>query len=114
MLASAASLPASLAMYFEIAPGVQPRVRVGVEAGRHLFDVGPGGLEPGHVRDDQLVGVALLHRQRAAGDHAFGRVLDGPLHGRPATAEAEGRDHQPGVAEDLLGLPEALALYPAD
>ena len=43
---------------------------------------------------DQLVGVALLLGQRATGLDALDGVRDGPVHGCPSAAEAEGRHHQ--------------------
>ncbi len=117
MASSAARLPDSVARYLAIAPSVfsapsgpsPASMRVG-----GLLDERACGLEPGDVGDDQLVRVALLLRQgRAARDARLG-VLDGTVDGLPAAAEAERRHHHAGVAEDLLGLHEALALDPAD
>ena len=42
------------------------------------------------------------------------RVRDRAVERRPARAEPERGDHQPGVAEHLLGLDETLALDAAD
>ena len=74
-----------------------------------VLHVGAGRLEPHGVRDDELVGVALLLAQRAAALLSVDRVGDGAVEGLPAAAEAERGDHEPGVAEDLLGLDQALA-----
>ena len=60
--------------------------------------------------DHELVGVPLLLGQRTARLHALGRVRDGPVERGPTGAEAEGGDHQPRVAEHLLGLDQPLAL----
>ena len=79
-----------------------------------LLDRGPRRLERDRVRDDQLVRVALLLGQRPAGLDALARVGDRAVERRPAGAEPERRDHQPRVAEHLLGLDEALALDAAD
>ncbi len=54
----------------------------GIEPLRHLFDIGAGRLELGDVREDQLVGVALLlHERRAELDPLLG-VGDDLLEGR--------------------------------
>jgi hypothetical protein len=79
-----------------------------------LLDIGTRGLQPDDVRHDQLVGVALLLRQRRAGLDALGGVGNGAVETGPAAAQAEGGDHQPGVAEDRLGLLQALAFDVAD
>ena len=97
-----------------MAPSVLNRPSSRVDALGRLLDVGAGRLEPDRVGDDQLVGVALLLRQRAAGLDALGRVRDGPVECRPTGAEPEGGHHQPRVAEHLLGLHEPLALDAAD
>ena len=85
-----------------------------VEPLRHPLDVVARGLEPHRVRDEQLVGVALLLAQRPAALDALLRVADGATQRLPARAEAEGRDHEARVAEDRLRLREALALDEAD
>ena len=66
------------------------------------------------MRDDQLVRVAPLLGQRAAGLDALARVGDRAVERRPSGAEPERGHHQPRVAEHLLGLDEALAFDAAD
>ncbi len=81
----------------------------GVEPLGRLLDVRAAGFEPHGVGHDQLVGVALLLRQRRAALDALGGVGDGAIEGRPAGAEAEGRHHETRVAEDGQRLLQALA-----
>ena len=114
MAASAAPLPGLGGHVLgDGALGVEQAV-VAVDVLGGLLDVGASRLQPGGVRDDQLVGVALLLGERAAGLDALGGVRDGPVERGPTGAEPEGGDHQAGVAEDLLGLDEPLALDAAD
>ena len=81
-----------------------------VDALGRLLDVGAAGLQPHGVRDDQLVGVALLLGERRPRLDALARVRDGPVEGGPAGAEAERGHHEPRVAEHGLGLMQPLAL----
>jgi hypothetical protein len=85
-----------------------------VELVGRVLDEGPRSFESHGVRDDQLVGEALLLRQRRATLLAFDRVGDRPVECFPATAEAECSDHEARVPEHLLGLDESLALDLAD
>ncbi|CPR13355.1 hypothetical protein BN971_04665 [Mycobacterium bohemicum DSM 44277] len=86
----------------------------GVDPGRGLLQERARCLQPHRVRHDQLVGVALLARQRRAALNSVERVVDRAVQRAPAAAQAEGADHHPGVAEDLLGLGQAAALLAAD
>ena len=60
------------------------------------------------------MGVALLLAERPAALHPLLGVADGPLQRVPARPQTEGRDHQARVAEDRLGLGEALAFHGPD
>ena len=85
-----------------------------VEPLGRLLDVGAPGLEAHGVRDDELVGVALLLGEGAAALEALLRVRDRAVERGPAGAEAERGDHEARVAEDELRLEEPLPLDAAD
>ena len=97
-----------------MAPSVLSMLLAVVDAGGGLLDVGPGRLEAGGVGDDQLVGEALLLGQGAPPWMRSAEYWAARSQGGPAGAEPEGGDHQPGVAEDGLGLGQALAFDLAD
>ena len=85
-----------------------------VEAtGNHLA-VGPSGFQPNDVGQDQLVGEALFGEENLAELGSFVSVADRALDRFLPGAEAEGCDHQPGKAEDLVGLVETVALLEAE
>ena len=86
----------------------------GVDATRHLFDVGAGDLEAHGVGHEQFVGECLLVDERRAGLHALLGIADGALQGGHPPAQAKRGDHQPRKAEHLLGLDHSLPFHPAD
>ena len=99
MAASAARLPASVAMYLAMAPSVlsapfspsPASIRRG-----GVLDVGARGLEPDGVRHDELVRVALLGRQgRAAPGCGWSSTGS---RGRARTSRRRGRRTRPSGA----------------
>ena len=60
------------------------------------------------------MGVALLLGQRGLELDALLGVAHGDLESGLAAAQRHGGHHQPGVAEDFVGLLEALSEFPAD
>ena len=79
-----------------------------------LFDEGATGFQPHDMGHDQLVGVALLLRERRAALNALGGVRNGAIQRRPSGAQSKGRDHHARVTEDHLRLNQALAFYAAN
>ena len=114
MLASAARLPASVDMYLAMAPSVFRLPSPASIRSARLFDEGAPGFQSHDVGHDQLVGVSLLFRERRSGLNALGGVRNRAIERGPARAQAEGRHHQAGVAEDRLRLIQALAFHAAD
>lgn len=86
----------------------------GVQPVGDVLDIGARRAEADRVRDEQLVGIGLLGRERAAGSDALLRIGHRALQSGLSAAQAEGRDHEARVAEHRLRLREPLALDAAD
>ena len=76
---------------------------------------GARGLEPRRRAARSACACSPASRRAATRPASrLRRVADRPVQGLPAAAQAERGDHQPGVAEDLLGLDQPAALDAAD
>ena len=60
---------------------------------------------------DQLVGVALLLRQRRSALNALRRIWNGAIQRGPAGTKSKSRDHHAGIAEHQLRLDQSLAFH---
>ena len=87
--------------------GIQ-RSLSGVNAFGSFFDIGARSFPPRHIRNDQLVRIALLFRQQATCLNALCRIRNRAVKRGPSCAQTECRDHQPRVAEHCLCLQESL------